>query len=68
MDAVKTIEALGGLSATARALGLTVSTVQYWRDTKKIPKWRLESVARALAEHPDAYKPKPRRRSKKEAA
>ena len=52
MDAVKTIEALGGLSATARALGLTVSTVQYWRDQKKIPKWRWESVARALAAKP----------------
>lgn len=66
MDAVKTIKELGGLSATARALGLTVSTVQYWRDQNKIPKWRWESVARALAAQPE--KPARKRHRRPEAA
>lgn len=62
MDAVNTIEKLGGLSAAARALGLSVSTVQYWRDENKIPKWRWESVARALAALPEKPAPKVKKR------
>jgi len=64
MDAVKTIKELGGLSAAARALGLSVSTVQYWQEENRIPKWRWESVARALAAKPAEPSSKPKRTRK----
>jgi len=44
------VEAFGGLSAAARAIGVPVTTVQWWRDRDHVPHWRHEQVQRA-ADH-----------------
>lgn len=47
---ISVIDAFGGLSATARALGHeNVTTVQGWRERGSIPKWRWTEVYSAAA-------------------
>ena len=42
------IEAFGGLSKAAKALGhANVTTVQYWRDRDTLPDWRLRELQEA---------------------
>ena len=41
------IEAFGGLTRAARAIGVPVSTVQHWRDRDRIPAWRERDVVEA---------------------
>jgi len=38
----------GGVSALARAVGRTPSTVDYWRQTGRIPEKNRDEVAKAL--------------------
>ena len=49
MTVKKAIEALGGLTAAARQIGVPVTTVQWWRDHDRIPHWR-EHQLRAACE------------------
>jgi len=44
------IEAFGGLSKTAAALGhKNVTTVQYWLEQDAIPDWRMHQIREAAA-------------------
>jgi DNA-binding transcriptional regulator YdaS (Cro superfamily) len=43
------IEALGGVSAAGRLLGLAPTTVHYWCKKNRIPAWRQRAVDEALA-------------------
>jgi hypothetical protein len=44
------IEKFGGMSALARATGLSVSTVQGWKERGQIPARRIPEVRRAAKE------------------
>lgn len=44
------ISAFGGVSALARAIGRTPSTVQYWLDQGRIPPKNRDEVVRAFRE------------------
>ncbi len=46
-NATAIIQAFGGLSKAASAIGAPVSTVQHWRDTGRIPRWREQQVREA---------------------
>jgi len=48
MTATAIIDALGGTSSVASALGLSPSTVSSWKAAGSIPKWRMDGVS-ALA-------------------
>lgn len=37
----------GSLNAFAEALGVPRTTVQYWRDNNKVPRWRMEAFVAA---------------------
>ena len=51
MKADMVIEKLGegSLTATAKALDLPIPTVQHWKKTNRVPKWR-EAHVRAAAQ------------------
>lgn len=38
------IDQIGGTAKVARALGVTASTVSYWRSAGSVPRWRKPSV------------------------
>lgn len=38
--------ALGGATEVARALGLSVTTVDSWRRFNRVPAWRRESIVK----------------------
>jgi len=42
----ETIDA-GTLNAFAEAVGVPRTTVAYWRDTKRVPAWRLDAFLKA---------------------
>jgi DNA-binding transcriptional regulator YdaS (Cro superfamily) len=47
----QTLKALGGVSAVAKALELTPSTVSSWiHKSNKIPRWHMKAVADLAAE------------------
>ena len=44
------IEAFGGLTKTANALGhRNVTTVQYWQERDAVPGWRVHEIKEAAA-------------------
>jgi len=43
--------AFGGVSALARALGISISTVHSWVRSGRIPPWRLTAVLAAAPSH-----------------
>ena len=47
-NATAIINAFGGLTKAATAIGAPISTVQHWRDTNRIPPWREEQVMNAV--------------------
>lgn len=44
MDAKKIIDVLGGLTKASSILDIPVSTLQYWRDTNRIPERQIDYV------------------------
>ncbi|MFY7837872.1 MAG: carph-isopro domain-containing protein [Novosphingobium sp.] len=49
-NAAQIIEALGGTVAVARALSLAPTTVSSWKQSGRIPKWRMQDVKAFAAE------------------
>lgn len=49
-NAAEIIEKLGGTVSVARALGLAPTTVSSWKQSGKIPKWRLQGIDDLAAE------------------
>lgn len=45
--ASEVIEALGGTTKAAEAIGAPITTVHSWKQKGEIPSWRRESVKRA---------------------
>jgi hypothetical protein len=42
------IDLFGGVRATARALGVPVTTVWHWRNNNRVPEWRRAQIEQAL--------------------
>lgn len=53
MDAKAQISALGGARTASRLLGVPYTTVRYWDEINRIPKWRQVAVDAALAASDD---------------
>lgn len=51
------IDHLGGTTATAKAIGVPISTVHSWRLAGKIPAWRLPAMHAAIAQVPASHPP-----------
>lgn len=52
----RVIETFGGLSATARAVGVAVTTVQGWKERRKVPQehWtKIQAAARGVGKNLD---------------
>lgn len=49
-NAQQIIEALGGTVAVARALNLAPTTVSSWKQSGRIPKWRMSDIRACAAE------------------
>jgi DNA-binding transcriptional MerR regulator len=50
MSVSQTISDAGGITAVARILGVPRTTVQYWAEQDRVPRWRLADLERlALA-------------------
>lgn len=49
MDVQKTIEAFGGQSALARAVGLKQQHVFNWKKAGRIPEWRIDAIRQAAS-------------------
>lgn len=46
-DLVDLIDALGGVSALARDMGVPVQTVHSWKAAERVPQWRLDALRTA---------------------
>lgn len=44
------IDAVGGTTSVARAMGISPSTVSSWKAAGNIPKWRVRDLATVAAE------------------
>lgn len=47
----RVVAAFGGITKTARALGLSTSTVQGWKESGRIMYWRHAAIVDAAARH-----------------
>lgn len=51
MKSEAVIQAFGGVRPMAQKLGATPSTVQHWKDSGAIPRWRWAQVREAARRH-----------------
>lgn len=66
IDPQKARTAYGSFNAWANAIGVPLTTVLGWRDSKRgVPSWRIKAVAeQAIADGKDIFGPAPKKRAR----